>query len=65
MVLCMKTKFDCQNRLLIPRDYLKAAGGSPNGKCYVLYDEGTNQIVIIPVKQDKENKKTEETNERI
>lgn len=62
MVLCTKTKLDNQNRLLIPRDYLKEAGGTLNGQCYILFDEETKRIVVIPVKE--QNKKTEETDER-
>ena len=46
MTLCQKTKFDQKNRILIPKEYIKSAGGADNCKCYVQYQEGTDFIII-------------------
>lgn len=54
MVLCQKTKFDQKNRVLIPREYIKLAGGQENGTCYVTYDEATKEIKII-IKEANQN----------
>lgn len=47
MVLCVERKFDQKNRLFIPADFLKKAGGGPNCKCYVQLDEDTKEIKVI------------------
>lgn len=53
MILCQKAKLDKQNRVLIPREYIKLAGGEANGVCYITFDENTKEIrVIIPVAQE-------------
>lgn len=47
MILCCERKFDQQNRLLVPLEYLRKAGGGPNCKCYVMFDEATKEIKIV------------------
>ena len=47
MILCQKSKFDQGNRILIPREYIRLAGGERNGACYITYDEETKEIKII------------------
>ena len=56
MVLCQKAKLDQKNRILIPRDFIKVAGGEDNGSCYVTCDEDTKEIkIIIRPMKEKEN----------
>ena len=47
MILMEKRKFDQKNRVNIPLDYIRAAGGDPNGEVYVQFDEQTNEIKIL------------------
>lgn len=47
MVLCQKAKFDQKNRVLIPKDMMKAAGGYDNCEVYVTCEEGTNKVILI------------------
>ena len=47
MILCQKVKFDQKNRILIPRDYIREAGGSDNCSCYVTFNEATREIKIV------------------
>ena len=54
MILCQKTKFDQKNRGLVPREYIKLAGGEENGACYITYNEDTKEIKII-IKEISEN----------
>lgn len=56
MILCQKTKFDQKNRVLVPREYIKLAGGEDNCGCYITFDEDTKEIkVIIKEKAKNEN----------
>ena len=47
MVLCQKAKFDQKNRVLIPKEMMKAAGGYDNCEVYVTHDEGTNMVTLV------------------
>lgn len=47
MILCQKTKFDQKNRVLVPREYIKLAGGEDNCGCYITFDEDTKEIKVI------------------
>ena len=47
MTLCQKVKFDQKNRVLIPKNMMKAAGGYDNCEAYVTCEEGTNKVVLI------------------
>lgn len=47
MVLCQKVKFDQKNRVHIPRDMMKTAGGYDNCEVYVTCEEGTNKVVLV------------------
>jgi len=47
MILCQKAKFDQKNRILIPRDYIREAGGSDNCSCYITFNEATREIKIL------------------
>ena len=47
MILCQKAKFDQKNRVLVPREYIKLAGGEDNCGCYITFDEDTKEIKII------------------
>ena len=56
MILCQKTKFDQKNRVLVPHEYIKLAGGEPDGVCYVTYDEDSKEIkIIIKAKENLKN----------
>lgn len=57
MVLCQKTKFDQKNRILIPKEYIRVAGGEENGPCYVTCNEETGEIKIIIGRSVKRNGK--------
>lgn len=58
MVLCQKAKFDQKNRVLIPKDMMKEAGGYDNCEVYVTCEEGTNKVILIFKKvENKEEQK--------
>lgn len=54
MVLCVERRMDQKNRLFIPIDFIRKAGGKPNGTYYVMLDEDTKEIKIS-MKGLKEN----------
>ena len=53
MILTEKRKFDQKNRLYIPLEYIRAAGGDPNGEVYVQFDEQTKEIRVVFPKTPK------------
>ena len=46
MVLCHVRKMDQNNRILIPKEFIKMAGGHENGDVYVMFDEDSKEIKI-------------------
>lgn len=58
MVLCVERKMDQKNRLWIPADFIKKAGGELDGHCYVQFDEDTKEIKII-MKGGREDERRE------
>lgn len=56
MVLCVEKKFDQNNRIFIPADFIRKAGGELDSRCYVMFDEDTKEIKIV-IKKDDENEK--------
>lgn len=56
MILTEKRKLDLKNRINIPIDYIRKAGGGPNGEVYVTFDEETKKIEIIVVPATEETR---------
>lgn len=61
MVLCVERKMDQKNRLWIPTDFIKKAGGELDGHYYVMFDEDTKEIKIV-MKGGKNNEQSEVCN---
>lgn len=51
MILCEIKKMDGKCRLQIPTKFIKSAGGQPDSKVYVRYNEKTREIKIT-LKED-------------
>ncbi len=51
MILCEIKKMDGKCRLQIPTEFIKSAGGQPDSKVYVRYNEKTREIKIT-LKED-------------
>lgn len=47
MILCETRKLDGKCRLQIPSEYIRLAGGTPDGQVYVRFNEKTKEIKIV------------------
>lgn len=46
-MLCVKRRFDQKNRILIPVEFIREAGGDVDCEVYVQHEEGTNEIRLV------------------
>ena len=53
MQLCEIKRLDDKCRISIPKEYVAGAGGKPNQRAYVSFDEETKEIKIT-LKQENE-----------
>ena len=52
MVLVERRRLDQKTRVHIPSEYIRLAGGHPNGDVYVSFDEQSKEIKIVFPSED-------------
>lgn len=57
MILCEIRKMDGKCRLQIPSEFIRLAGGKPDGHVYVRFNERTREIKIIIKKETHDARK--------
>lgn len=53
MQLCEIKRFDDKCRISIPKEYVAGAGGKPNQRAHVSFDEETKEIKITLKQEDE------------